>query len=152
MTVTPVFQLAYTSAATSDVTGNQLRDILETSQRNNVRDGITGVLMYNNGLFFQILEGDQSAVEGCLDRIRADVRHSAIALAFTGHVEHRVFARWEMGFAGPFPVKGGPVGWFLSFEELEACEAAQGEGHRAAPLLALHVYRQLARRPHGAFG
>jgi hypothetical protein len=38
---------------------------LEVSQRNNDRDVITGILLYNDRTFFQVLEGKQSAVEDC---------------------------------------------------------------------------------------
>ena len=60
-----LFQLAYVSLSRLKLDETTLSDILEASQRNNARDEITGILMYHDDMFFQVLEGDRSAVENC---------------------------------------------------------------------------------------
>lgn len=42
--------------------------ILETSQRNNADVGVTGALMFTDGLFAQVLEGQRDAVETVFER------------------------------------------------------------------------------------
>ena len=78
-----------------------LASLLDVSVRNNLRDRITGVLLYHDLLFFQVLEGQRPAVERCYERIENDQRHSGVSLIWSHPVETRVFSQWAMGFAGP---------------------------------------------------
>ncbi|MEM1386692.1 MAG: BLUF domain-containing protein [Pseudomonadota bacterium] len=74
--------------------------ILETSQTNNARCGVTGALLFNNGAFAQILEGPGDAVEETFDRVQIDDRHHDVTVLQTDWVEGRMFPNWTMGFAG----------------------------------------------------
>lgn len=78
-----------------------LSDIMNVSVRNNVRDEITGVLMYHDNLFFQLLEGEQSVVKRCFARIQRDQRHKRVTLVWDHIAGARVFSSWAMGYAGP---------------------------------------------------
>ena len=93
--------LAYTSASVGFLEPTILDAILEVSQVNNKRDGITGILMYNDRLFFQILEGRRSLVEDCYTRICLDNRHKATCLMYSQRVEVRAFSGWGMRYVGP---------------------------------------------------
>jgi hypothetical protein len=76
-----LYQLAYTSFSRLPVQEATLSDILGVSRRNNSRDEITGILMYADRTFFQVLEGEQSAVEDCYyKQILNDPRHCRLAL------------------------------------------------------------------------
>ncbi|MEN9266671.1 MAG: BLUF domain-containing protein, partial [Thermostichales cyanobacterium BF4_bins_65] len=55
-------RLIYISRARQDIGYYDLRDIQDKSERNNSRDGISGMLCYGNGLFLQILEGSRTAI------------------------------------------------------------------------------------------
>lgn len=97
-----LYQLAYISQSRSPLDQTTLSDILEVSQRNNARDRITGVLKYHDSLFFQVLEGEQSAVEHLYHRrISRDARHSGLSLMWYGSAEQRTFSDWAMEYAGP---------------------------------------------------
>jgi len=71
--------LAYVSQALSAVGPELLKNILDTSVRNNKRDGITGVLLYHDEMFFQVLEGPKAAVQHCFARILRDRRHANVS-------------------------------------------------------------------------
>ncbi len=77
-----------------------VQQILETSQRNNAAVAVTGALMFTDGLFAQILEGQQAEVERVFERIQLDERHGEVHLLSFGPVESRIFARWAMAFVG----------------------------------------------------
>ena len=73
-----IFQLIYTSQAT-DITWpwpearpETLKNILEKSRANNQIKGITGALVYVEGTFLQILEGNESDVRSLSERIVHD--------------------------------------------------------------------------------
>ncbi len=93
-------QLLYISTAVPsavlDVTG-----ILATSLRNNRREGVTGLLWTDERRFLQVLEGDDGAVQGVFDRIRADPRHRGIVVLQDRTIAERQFGAWEMARRGP---------------------------------------------------
>lgn len=92
-----MLQLTYISTG-RDVDDAMLESILGASRRNNRRDEITGLLLFNGKRFLQALEGPQSLVETAYERIRADPRHRAPVVLATSHVENRQFGGWDMAF------------------------------------------------------
>ncbi len=69
--------LVYASAATRDFGPSELAQILTKSGRNNLRAGITGMLLYRSGNFIQTIEGPAAAVDTLLKRIACDPRRTA---------------------------------------------------------------------------
>ena len=63
--------------------------------------GLTGLLVFHRGRFFQVLEGAYDPLIACYDRILADPRHTDIMLLAKGKAPDRAFARWKMGYADP---------------------------------------------------
>lgn len=90
--------LIYASSATRLLETAELLELLEISRRNNHRVGVTGVLLYKDGNFMQVLEGEPGAVRQVFDRISRDPRHSGILVL--RHAEHaqRDFPEWSMAF------------------------------------------------------
>ena len=68
----------YCSQATDEMSSAQLRKIIKTSQVNNSRRGITGLLVYGGGMFMQWLEGPRYEVRKLAASIALDSRHEAI--------------------------------------------------------------------------
>lgn len=64
-----IYQIVYISSSPEPLETSQVSDILGSSRINNARDGITGLLVYHDQLFFQVLEGNRSVVEHCYARI-----------------------------------------------------------------------------------
>ena len=85
-------QLLYVSAATKPF-GNAALQTLVTSARSYNHDrGLTGLLLYSESLFLQMLEGEEAAVhEVYYDRIAADPRHTHLRLLADGPVAGCVF-------------------------------------------------------------
>lgn len=93
-----MFYLVYVSSATRPFSGEDLRALLETCRKNNAGLGITGMLLYKDGNFMQVLEGDEEAVRGLYARIAADPRHGGEMILQQGFTEGRQFPDWSMGF------------------------------------------------------
>lgn len=72
-------------------------EILRVSARNNYRDGVTGLLVSDDGLYVQALEGLPGAVKACFSRIKADKRHHDVELLIDQPSGRRQFPRWSMG-------------------------------------------------------
>lgn len=84
----------------AEMVDRDVRGILEVSRTNNARVGVTGALIFNSGLFAQVLEGVQTDVEATFERIQRDERHDDVALMSFGHVAERGFSNWSMAFVG----------------------------------------------------
>jgi hypothetical protein len=73
-----------------------LANILQVSQANNRRDGITGLLHANTRRFMQALEGEATAVDAVYARIANDPRHFALVVLSRRPIEVREFGEWSM--------------------------------------------------------
>jgi Sensors of blue-light using FAD len=90
-------QLLYASNTLRDLSDVALENILASSRKNNVKAGITGVLLYIEGGFMQILEGDAPAITETFDRISKDRRHWKTTVLLDRDAP-RAFGEWSMGF------------------------------------------------------
>lgn len=108
-----VFQLVYASAAAMTFNTSQLEVLLAKARRNNFRSDVTGMLLYHEGSFFQVLKGPEAAVRKIFDRVSADPRHKEVMLVWQGNVATRQFGDWSMGFVNS--QSDGPLEGFSDF-------------------------------------
>ena len=92
-----LIQLTYASCTSATMVPDDLKSILASSQRNNLRAGITGALCLSNGIFLQQLEGDRIAVNELYHRILQDPRHRDPAILDFSRISERRFTQWSMG-------------------------------------------------------
>jgi hypothetical protein len=93
-----VFFLVYISSATQPFSVDDLSTLLAVSRKNNAELGITGMLLYKDGNFMQVLEGDERTVRALYEKIGVDPRHSGEITLLQGFVDERQFPDWSMGF------------------------------------------------------
>jgi len=99
-------QLLYASNTQRDASDSLLEDILAASRRNNAACAVTGVLLYSDGGFMQVLEGEDAAVEQTFARICSDKRHWNTSVLLD-RVAPRAFGAWSMGFERPAAIGEG---------------------------------------------
>ncbi len=142
-----LFQLAYVSLSRVPLNETTLSDILESSQRNNARDEITGILMYHDEIFFQVLEGDRSAVEKCYyERISHDPRHTSLSLMWADAFESRTFMDWAMGYVGADEIGRHTKNSFQSLSYLTSDEPVAANINGVALELARLMFSDFQRR------
>lgn len=93
------YAILYVSKAIEDLSNETIADISKVSSVNNARDEISGALLYMEGQFLQVLEGEEKILMQTYQRIDADSRHSASNLLFYGPVESRSFKNWDMKYS-----------------------------------------------------
>lgn len=96
-----MLRVVYVSEATRRLTKPQVDQIVETSRRNNSKADLTGMLIYHEHRFFQVLEGPLAAVQKCMDRIQLDPRHTGTVIIEQGSAVRRSFPSWRMGYSNP---------------------------------------------------
>lgn len=92
-------RLIYASRAAGNITADALMPIMKGSRTRNAAAGITGVLVFSDGVFLQLLEGGRNAVSALYNRIACDERHHDVVLLAYDEVDERRFAGWSMGQA-----------------------------------------------------
>ena len=100
-----LFRIVYVSDAVGDAREGlmPLIDIIGASDRNNRRDHLAGVLMRQDGQFFQAVEGARVDLDRLMGRLRADCRHTNIQVLADSRIDHRLFADWAMAQADAPP-------------------------------------------------
>jgi hypothetical protein len=93
-----MIQICYVSQATEPMTPEGLLALLIQCRRNNSARHVTGMLLYGNGTFLQVLEGEDHVVSDLVDLISQDPRHASVKLLSRRAVEARQYAEWSMGF------------------------------------------------------
>jgi hypothetical protein len=93
-----LIQLIYVSAALKLFAPAELRELLRLARIKNQRLDVTGMLLYHQGSFLQVLEGPAAAVNPLLETIGEDQRHHKLMLLLRREIEARNFADWKMGF------------------------------------------------------
>ena len=90
--------LIYISSAVKLMAEADLVAILNTSRDNNQSKNITGMLIYSDGTYIQVLEGEEQDVEEVYQKIIKDPRHKSIIKLADGQLTKRNFPDWTMGF------------------------------------------------------
>lgn len=111
-------QLIYVSSVTSELSDAELDRILESSVRHNAEQEITGLLLYAEGNFMQVLEGSEAAIDETYGRICADARHKNLVLLSREVIENRQFSRWHMGYRRLDGVSVPPSSAYLDLARL----------------------------------
>ena len=90
--------LVYASSAVRLFSEEDLVALLSKSREKNTRFNLSGMLLYKDGNFLQVLEGPEDAVRHLYNVISADDRHRGVLRLLEERIEKRRFADWAMAF------------------------------------------------------
>lgn len=119
-----MFYMLYISTAVKPMNYDDFSALLQQCRDSNNKRGITGMLLYQNGTFMQMLEGEKQAVLDLYDKILKDDRHTGVHTVLTGDIAARNFEDWSMGFfnmdkAGEFPQYSDYINENLALKSFE---------------------------------
>jgi hypothetical protein len=87
----------YCSRAAKGVDDDEVGRIVEAAQRSNLARGITGVLVFGNGVFFQLIEGPAAEIRKLIATLHCDPRHyDVVSLDWSEERRERLYPNWEM--------------------------------------------------------
>lgn len=72
------YAISYVSTANLDLQEQGVNDIMKKANEFNKREEITGILLYNERSFFQLIEGEKKTIQDLYERITQDSRHQDI--------------------------------------------------------------------------
>jgi Sensors of blue-light using FAD len=90
-------QLVYVSNRKPNCTEQEIEKILTSCKNNNPPLNITGVLLYSDTKFIQLVEGEYKVINGLYDKIKTDPRHEQVRLITMGPIREKAFPSWHMG-------------------------------------------------------
>jgi hypothetical protein len=107
--------LVYSSSATHEFSAEELERLLVRTRARNQVNHVSGILLYREGCFFQVLEGPSAAVEQTFNRIQRDPRHHSVMRLLDQQVTERSFPEWSMAFRKLSKELVDPVPGFSEF-------------------------------------
>ena len=93
-------ELSYLSEAISDMSFLGLMRLLESARAFNQKNGVTGILLYDNQQFAQVIEGERTNIMKVWKRIQEDKRHHRIGLLEIKEISERSYPDWLLRFYG----------------------------------------------------
>ena len=92
-----LYHFVYCSRAADGVGDAEVGRIVESAQRNNLARGITGVLVFGSGVFFQWVEGPAAQIQKLIASLHGDPRHyDIVSLSQSEEERERLYPDWEM--------------------------------------------------------
>jgi hypothetical protein len=127
----------YVSAATKPFAPADLRTLLSKARAFNssIGIGISGLLLYHERSFFQILEGEVEQITHLFAHIGKDKRHDNVLLLSREEVKERNFGAWSMGFVDVDPMTTKLTGFLKLLEVKSSFLELQGDAKLVAKLI-----------------
>lgn len=75
-----------------------MKKLLKSSRKRNEAKNITGMLLYLDPYFIQVLEGEEKQVYKSFKKIKHDPRHHKASILYQKPIAERSFSSWTMGF------------------------------------------------------
>lgn len=115
-------RLIYISSAAPGMKESEVEKILASSRANNAANGLTGMLLFHDGCFFQVLEGEEESVARTFAVISRDTRHGGLIVMESKPVADRGFPQWSMGFLGAHALHPAQRQWLIDLSDRVASE------------------------------
>lgn len=134
-------QLVYVSSAIELFSNEALLELLRKSREKNRQLDITGLLLYKEGNFIQVLEGPDEVVQNLYAVISKDSRHTGLITLSKTEITEREFGDWAMGFRNMTKIAEREAGLSSFLTESIAPETFQRQPSRA--LIFLRTFRNI---------
>lgn len=127
-----LFQLVYESKAAASMSEKDVRTLLQKARSKNEKLEITGLLLYADGRFLQVLEGPEPVVRDLYTTVQEDPRHTHVETLYATPISRRTFPDWKMGLENLTAIAGEEAtSEFLQTGTLEGAAEPMSELIRA---------------------
>ena len=93
--------LIFASSAVREFNQQELAELQQQAALKNQKLGITGQLIYDEGNFLSVLEGQTDTVQQLYQVISQDQRHRGLILIHEDTISKRAFSNWSMDYQKP---------------------------------------------------
>ncbi len=92
------YAIVYVSTASKDLKESEIKTMLDESVAWNNRNDLTGILLYSEGNFFQVIEGEENIVKDLFENIQKDPRHHNVMQLFGKAIHKEAFDGYKADF------------------------------------------------------
>ena len=140
-TAPKLYTFVYCSRATDGVDDAEVNRLIEAARRRNLTRGITGLLVFGSGVFFQWIEGPAAEMRKLMASLHADPRHhDIVSLDQSEENRERLYPNWQMERVGADDIR-------------EVLQDALGSAEDESNIAALkRILEHLAARSLGSLG
>jgi hypothetical protein len=139
------YQIMYSSQATESMAITDLEKILADAREGNRARNVTGALVYVDGVFFQLLEGDEAVVRTLMASIASDTRHQSVKVFHEAQVDVRAFESWSMAYLSPTAREMSTWAGLPATATIEEVLADVDRDPARVPRILVEVLKALAR-------
>ena len=97
--MSPLVHCIYTSCESHPMSAVEIDALIRRSRESNALHGITGVLIYVDGCFMQVLEGSPERIDELYAKILVDPRHTRITRIILEAIPRRFFGESTMSLS-----------------------------------------------------
>ncbi|MBQ0736432.1 BLUF domain-containing protein [Aquimarina celericrescens] len=90
--------ISYVSTVNPDLSNTDIAKLMDHVNVHNNTIGLTGILIYSEGNFFQVLEGEEEIVKRMFERIKKDSRHYNIIKMLDKEMNDHSFSEYHSSF------------------------------------------------------
>jgi len=127
--------IIYISEATANLSEAALLTLLQQARAEHQHAQLTGLLVYRDGRFLQILEGPEMPLREFFNRVAADPRHGKLEKLADGLKPRPDFQQWHMSFACTTPQRCAQLPGYLGIEQLLAVAEGTSVRHLISEFL-----------------
>jgi hypothetical protein len=113
-----MISITYVSSATRSFSTVDLAKLLEAWRINNAARGVTGMLLFKDGNFMQVIEGEEANVRGLYEKLHLEPRHTGMLKLLEEKIDVRFFQDWSMGFENLDEKDLGGVPGYLDYRDV----------------------------------
>ncbi len=90
--------ISYVSTVNPGLSNIDINELMEYVKVHNNATGLTGILIYSEGNFFQVLEGEMDIVKMMFERIKKDSRHYNVIKMLDKEIDNYSFSEYHSSF------------------------------------------------------
>ncbi|MCK8522202.1 BLUF domain-containing protein [Aquimarina sp. D1M17] len=92
------YVISYVSTINPQVSDMNVTELMDHVKHRNTDLEITGILIYSEGNFFQVLEGEKDIIHSIFNKIKNDTRHYNIIKILDKEIEDHSFSKYHSSF------------------------------------------------------
>lgn len=110
--------IIYLSKVSAPLPEEELVRLLEQARANNNRRNITGILVYSDRQFLQLLEGDEADLASLYAKLSQDPRHTGVIKLADKPIGARSFSDWSMAFQVVSPAEFSALAGYVPLAQV----------------------------------
>lgn len=92
------FAISYVSTANNDLNQAEVVELLDQIETRNNEQGVNGLLIYSDGNFFEVIEGEKARIKNLFEIIKEDPRHKNVIMIFEKDIDKALFKDKDANF------------------------------------------------------